>query len=110
MVQFFGKSQHIELINRLKKAGVQLEILTEAALSNRLEGKRIVVSGVFERFGRDELKTLIEQHGGTNVSSVSAKTDFVLAGEGMGPSKFAKAEKLGVAIVTEDEFVKMLEA
>ena len=71
-------------------------------------GKTIVVSGVFSVFSRDELKELIEQHGGKNGSSISSKTDFLLAGENMGPSKLKKAVDLGVAIISEDDFVKLL--
>jgi len=108
VVQFFSQPENMSLIARMQDAGLKLEIEEEEALSNTLEGLKIVVSGVFDRFSRDELKKLIEQHGGLNVSSVSAKTDFILAGEGMGPSKLAKAEKLGVKVVSEQEFIEML--
>ncbi len=108
VIQFFNQPENKDLIARMKTTGVQLEMQLEEAISNKLEGKKIVVSGVFENFERNDLKKLIEQNGGINVGSVSGKTDFVLAGEGMGPSKLAKAEKLGVSIVSEAEFVKMI--
>ena len=80
-----------------------------APTSNVLQGKSIVISGVFQHHSRDEYKALIEQHGGKNVGSISGKTSFILAGENMGPAKLEKAEKLGVAIVDEDTFLKMIE-
>ena len=76
--------------------------------TDKLAGKSIVISGVFARHSRDEYKQMIEQNGGKNVGSISAKTSFILAGENMGPAKLQKAEKLGIAIVSEDEFLKML--
>jgi DNA ligase (NAD+) len=79
------------------------------ARSNKLEGQSIVISGVFQHHSRDEYKALIEQHGGKNVGSISAKTSFVLAGENMGPAKFEKAEKLGIRIMNEDEFLALLD-
>ena len=108
VIKFFEQPGNKLLMQRLARTGVKLETEEEEVLSAILENKKIVVSGVFSGFSRDELKKIIEQHGGYNVSSVSAKTDFILAGEGMGPSKLAKAEKLGVSLVTEEEFVKML--
>ena len=89
-------------------AGVQFAIEEKQAAGNQLNGMKIVVSGVFQTFQRDELKQLIEAHGGTNVSSVSAKTNLLVAGEGMGPSKREKAEKLGVRIVNENEFIALI--
>ena len=80
-----------------------------AAVSDRLAGKSIVISGVFEHHSRDEYKKMIEQNGGTNVGSISSKTDFVLAGENMGPAKLEKAKKLGIKILNEDEFLAMLQ-
>ena len=73
-----------------------------------LEGKSIVVSGVFQKFSRDELKKTIEKYGGKNVGSISKKTSFIVAGDKMGPSKLEKAEKLGVQLVSEDEFIEMI--
>jgi DNA ligase (NAD+) len=80
-----------------------------AATSDVLAGKSIVISGVFTHHSRDEYKLLIEQNGGKNVGSISGKTSFILAGDNMGPSKLEKAKKLGVAIVSEDEFLAMLQ-
>ena len=77
-------------------------------VGNALEGKSIVISGVFAHHSRDEYKLLIEQHGGKNVGSISGKTSFILAGDNMGPSKLQKAEKLGIPIVNEDEFLNMI--
>jgi DNA ligase (NAD+) len=81
----------------------------QASASDRLSGKSIVISGVFSHHSRDEYKLLIEQNGGKNVGSISGKTSFILAGDNMGPSKLEKAKKLGVQIVTEDEFLAMIE-
>ena len=77
-------------------------------LSNKLDGKSFVVSGVFTGFSREKLKEVIEEHGGVHVSSISSKTDFVLAGENMGPAKREKANKLGIRILSEEEFVEMI--
>ena len=77
--------------------------------TDKLEGKSIVISGVFTHHSRDEYKEIIEKNGGKNVGSISKKTSFILAGENMGPAKLEKAEKLGVQILTEDEFLKLLE-
>ena len=76
--------------------------------SNILEGKLFVVSGVFSQFSRDEIKAAVEQHGGKNVGSISKKTDYVLAGDKMGPSKLKKAEDLGVLIISEEDFIGMI--
>ena len=81
---------------------------TEQPLSDILAGKSIVISGVFEHHSRDEYKELIARHGGKNVGSISSKTSFVLAGENMGPSKMEKAYKLGVPLVSEEEFLKLI--
>jgi len=108
VVAFFSEPKNCEMIDRLEAAGLQFAIEEKEKVGNQLEGKKLVVSGVFEAFDRDELKALIEAHGGSNVSSVSAKTDFVVAGEGMGPSKREKAEKLGVRILTEQEFITLI--
>jgi len=98
------------IIERLRVAGVQLqgEDASAERLSNVLEGKSIVVSGVFSRHSRDEYKAMIEAHGGKNAGSVSAKTAFILAGENMGPAKLEKAEKLGVQILNEEQFLTMI--
>lgn len=105
---YFDKPEHLELINRLKMAGLQFETAAKEATSDKLEGKSFVVSGVFTSFSRDELKVLIEDNGGKNVSSISKKTDFVIAGENMGPSKLQKATELNIPILSEDDFIKLL--
>ncbi len=110
VIEWFKKPEHIEIIERLKAKGVQMEITeTAAPVSDVLQGKSFVVSGVFERHSRNEIKTLIEQYGGKNVGSISSKTDYVLAGANMGPAKKEKAEKLGVPIISEEEFEKMID-
>ena len=107
---FFDKPGNIIIIERLKKAGLQFNNEKKAVSeSQALAGKSIVVSGVFSSFSRDEIKQLIEYHGGKNSSSISSKTDFLLAGEKMGPEKKKKAEALNVKIINEDEFLKMIE-
>ena len=109
VVLYFQNKENIKIINRLKNQGLCFEIGEESkAISSQLLGMSIVISGVFSHFSRDELKKLIEQHGGKNVSSISKKTTFVVAGENMGPSKLQKAEKLNVPILTEDEFIKKI--
>lgn len=104
----FAKQENRELIGRLKTAGLQFEIVEKENASNKLEGATFVVSGVFNAFSRDEVKELIEANGGKNVSSVSSKTKYLLAGDGMGPAKLKKATDLGVQILTEDEFIQMI--
>ena len=79
-------------------------------MSNELDGKSFVVSGVFSRFSRDEIKAHIQQHGGKVVSAISGKTDYLLAGEKMGPEKLKKAEKLGVPIISEDQYMEMIKS
>lgn len=105
---YFDNPKNIELTDRLKQAGLQFESEVKEAESNKLEGKSFVVSGVFSAFSRDELKALIENNGGKNVSSISKKTDYVVAGENMGPSKLQKATELNIPILSEDDFVKLL--
>lgn len=110
VVAFFASEENRELVERLKEYGVQLAISAEK-LSNqtdKLEGKTFVVSGVFN-LSRNELKKLIEDNGGKIAGSISGKTDYLVAGENMGPSKLAKAEKLGTQLLSEDEFLKMID-
>ncbi len=109
VIDFFSNDDNIELINNLKSEGLQFEkeVKEIVNLSDRLEGKSVVVSGVFSR-SRDEIKELVELHGGKNVSSISKKTDFVLAGDKMGPAKLAKAQSLGITILSEEEFYKLI--
>ena len=111
IVGYFHNEQNRQIVERLRDYGLQFALSAEqtSAMSNRLEGQSIVISGVFQHHSRDEYKLIIEQNGGKNVGSISGKTSFVLAGENMGPSKLEKARKLGVRIVGEDEFLKMVE-
>lgn len=111
IVGYFTAEGNREIIERLREAGVQL-CLSEAELANRtdkLAGKKIVISGVFAKHSREEYKAMIEQNGGKNVSSISSATSYVFAGENMGPAKLEKARKLGIPIIGEDEFLAMLE-
>jgi DNA ligase (NAD+) len=107
---FFENENNLNIVQRLKSAGVQFEIPEEqlAGQTDKLAGQTFVISGVFERHSRDELKAIIEKNGGKNTGSVSAKTSFLLAGEGMGPSKRAKAEKLEVQIISEADFEDLI--
>jgi DNA ligase (NAD+) len=110
LVEFFQNEANKESIERLKSVGVQFE-LVEAFNPNatdKLAGKTIVVSGVFEKFSRDDLKKAIEDNGGKNGSSISAKTDYVVAGDNMGPAKLEKANQLGIKILSEDEFIEII--
>lgn len=111
ILSYFRNPTNREIVERLRACGLQMSIVSDEAApaSNVLEGKSIVISGVFQHHSRDEYKALIERHGGKNVGSISGKTSFILAGENMGPSKLEKAENLGVAIVDEDTFLKMIE-
>ena len=111
ILRFFANDQCRTLVARLKEAGLQMEIVEDESIerTDKLAGKSIVISGVFAQYSRSEYKAMIEQHGGTNVSSISSKTSFILAGRDMGPAKLEKAQKLGVPIVDEDTFLGMLE-
>lgn len=110
VVEFFTDDKNRNLIDRLKSAGLQLAMAQEEkSVGNKLEGLSIVISGTFEKFSRDELKQLIEDNGGKNVSSISSKTDYVLAGANMGPAKLEKANSLGIKIINEVDFCKMIE-
>ncbi len=111
VISYFHQPENITMIQRLRDKGVQMSLSEEQlqGASDKLAGKSIVISGVFARHSRDEYKQLIEQHGGKNVGSISGKTSFILAGDNMGPSKLQKAEKLGIAIIGEDEFLAMIE-
>lgn len=107
---FFHSEENLELIERLERYGVQLEISAEklAAQTDKLQGQTFVVSGVFVEVSRDELKKLIEDNGGKVSGSISGKTSFVVAGDKMGPSKKEKADRLGVPIISEQEFLEMI--
>ena len=108
---YFQNPQNLAIVERLRQYGLQMSLSEEqmSASSDLLAGKSIVISGVFEHHSRDEYKQIIEQNGGKNVGSISGKTSFILAGDNMGPSKLQKAEKLGIPIVSEEEFLKMIE-
>lgn len=110
IVSYFANPDNQAIISRLREYGLQMQLSEEqlAGQSDKLAGKSIVISGVFQKHSRDEYKAMIEQHGGKNVGSISAKTSFILAGDNMGPAKLQKAEKLGVRIVSEDEFLGMV--
>jgi DNA ligase (NAD+) len=111
VIAYFSDQRNIEFVERLRSAGVAMSVSEDKmsdAGSNVLEGQSIVISGVFSHHSRDEYKELIELHGGKNVSSISSKTSFILAGENMGPSKLQKAEKLGVRIINEEEFLQII--
>ena len=110
VIRWFADMDNIFLIERLRSHGLQFALSEEvlSAQSDRLAGKTIVISGVFQHHSRDEYKAMIEQHGGKNTGSISAKTSFILAGDNMGPAKLEKAQKLGVTIMNEEEFLSLL--
>lgn len=111
IIEYFSIETNRRTIERLRAAGLQFEtaVAANAALSDTLAGKSFVISGVFARHSRDEYKSLIEAHGGKNVGSISKKTDYILAGENMGPAKLEKAKSLGIPIIGEDEFLAMID-
>ncbi len=111
IVKYFSKDANMEVVNKLREFGIQFE-LSETIIAQRtdkLKGLSIVISGTFEKHSRDEYKAMIEQNGGKNSGSISSKTNYVLAGDNMGPAKLEKAESLGVKIIDEEEFLKMLD-
>lgn len=109
VVEFFSRSENVTLINRLKNSGLQFEIVeSDTQISDKLTGKTLVVSGVFTKFSRDEIKAIIEAHGGKNGSSISSKTDYVIAGDNMGPAKLEKANQLNIPILSEDDFEALI--
>lgn len=109
IIEYFADPVNLAIIERLRAAGLQFESEQAVRSSNILEGKNVVVSGKFSVYSRDELKALIESHGGKNQSGVSGNTDFIVAGENMGPAKLQKAEKLGVTILTEQQFIELID-
>lgn len=111
VVAYFSDAENRQIVERLRVQGLQMEVSEEvlANRSERLKGLTFVISGTFTQHSRDEYKAMIEQHGGKNTGSVSGKTSYILAGENMGPAKLEKAAKLGVRIIREDEFLKMIE-
>ena len=110
IIAYFADERNRTLVNRLKEYGLQMSVAEEklANRSEKLKGLSIVISGTFAKHSRDEYKAMIEQHGGKNSGSVSGKTDYILAGDNMGPAKLEKAAKLGVKIINEDEFLNMI--
>ena len=108
IIDYFADPRNVEIIGRLRRAGVQLQAAQTEKLSATLAGKKIVISGTFDHHSRPELKELIELHSGTNQSSVSKTTDYLLAGAGIGPKKLETATKLGVRIISEEEFMEMI--
>lgn len=109
IINWFNKPDHNITIEKLAEAGIELEMDDSlSGVSHILEGKSFVVSGVFENHSRDEIKALVEQHGGKNTSSISVKTGYLIAGSNMGPAKKQKAEKLGVPIISEEDFLGMI--
>jgi DNA ligase (NAD+) len=111
IVSYFHHPVNMQILERLRAYGIQMRLSEEqtSASSDKLAGQSIVISGVFQHHSRDEYKQIIEQNGGKNVGSISGKTSFILAGDNMGPSKLEKAGKLGIHIVDEDTFLKMIE-
>ncbi|MCD4711377.1 MAG: NAD-dependent DNA ligase LigA [Bacteroidales bacterium] len=109
LLSYFSVECNQQFIDRLKAAGLQMEMESNTKMvSEILAGKSFVISGVFAQHSREELKTIIGQHGGKNLGSISARTDYILAGENMGPSKYQKAQKLEIPIITEEQFLAML--
>ena len=112
VIRYFANEANRDLVRRLREKGIRMELSDEelSSHSDKLSGQSIVVSGVFSLHSRDEYKAMIEQHGGKNVGSISSKTSFVLAGANMGPAKLEKAGKLGIPILSEEEFLKKIES
>ncbi|MDD2385465.1 MAG: NAD-dependent DNA ligase LigA [Bacteroidales bacterium] len=108
IIQYFKDTNNIKIIAALMNAGVNFEIQEEENLSEKLKDLKIIISGTFHRHSRDEIKDLIEKHGGKNVTSISKNTDFLLAGDNIGPSKLEKANKIGIKIISEEDFEQMI--
>lgn len=108
---WFREDKNLILIEKLKEIGLQFELSEEqlAGTSDKIKGLSIIISGTFQKYSREELKKMIEMHGGKNVGSISKNTDYMLAGDNMGPSKLEKVQKLGIPIISEDDFLKMIE-
>ncbi len=110
IVEYFSNDDNLLIIERLRSAGLQFEVKDKIRESNALEGKSVVISGKFAGLSRDDMKALVERHGGRNLAAVSANVDFIVAGENMGPAKLQKAEKLGIKILSETEFMTLIAA
>ena len=108
IISYFANDDNMQIVNRLREAGLQFEEAETQLESESLAGKNIVISGTFVRHSRDELKKLIELHGGKNLAAISGNVDYLLAGDNMGPAKLKKAEKLGVEIISESQFEAMI--
>ena len=109
-MQFFEDANNLSLLEKLESAGLNFRSTqTSAPPGNKLNGLTIVISGSFENHSRDELKDMIEANGGKNAASISARTNYLLGGEGIGPSKMQKVQELGIPVISEEEFLKMLE-
>ncbi len=109
ILKFFSDEKNRLMITRLREAGVQMKMgSSDEQASDRLKGQSLIISGVFKNFSREEIKSLIEQHGGKNISSISSKTDYLIAGEKTGPSKLKKATELGIPVISEEEFMKLI--
>ena len=110
IITYFHNEENLRIVNRLREVGLQMQLSESqtAATSDKLAGQSVVISGVFAHHSRDEYKLIIEQNGGKNVGSISGKTSFILAGDNMGPSKLEKAQKLGVRIISEEEFLELI--
>ena len=109
IIEYFKNDVHHDIIAQLKRSGVQLEIKNDIEIKDTLNGSTFVISGVFTNYSRDEIKALIELNGGKNTSSISKKTTYLIAGDKMGPSKLEKATNLGVQIISEDDFIKLIQ-
>ena len=110
ILDYFSNTKNTEFVNLLEMHGLQLELSDDliASMSDKLKGMTFVISGTFDLYSRDEYKEMILKNGGKNSGSVSKKTDFILAGNNMGPSKLEKANKLGIKVIDENVFLEML--
>ena len=108
ITEYFASEENRRIVETLRTAGLQFEVKDKVQTSNALEGKNVVISGKFAGRSRDDMKALVEEHGGKNLASVSANVDFIVAGENMGPAKLQKAEKLGIKILSEEEFMVLI--
>ena len=110
VIRYFHNDEDLAIVESLREEGLQFALSQEEmeGATDILKGQSVVISGVFSHHSRDEYKAMVEKNGGKNVSSISSKTSFILAGDNMGPSKLEKAQKLGIAIVSEDEFLEKL--